>query len=342
MNFLSKTLSLVAISAGLLTMSPNIVYGQDCDPCDSDDSCSRSFCDLDFEVGVEFLWWKPCVDDLDYAAERTTSNSPFTFQIKSIDPDWEPGVRVMLALPGFYCDWDLRVSYTYIKSDDSSKIEEDDAIVPVIGHPGVSQHSLADEGKGTWKACYHEWDVLLAYDILFNECYSVTTLFGVAGVALDQELEATLSGESGDAFTKWKSDYCGVGFRFGTDYKYRMSECFEFFVMGTATILAGDADSKNEQDDSSSNSIAVVKDDDPCQIVCGYHIGAGFIYETSVCNYDSYIKLGYEFLQWNNLPNHRTFVADGQSENADVVISTSSNTRTFGFHGLTLGLSLTF
>ena len=340
MDFLKRTITRIMTCICLLTVASVVAQEEH---CDFNDSCGWSLCDLEFEIGADFLWWKPCVDDLDYAAKKTGDN-PTRLKMNSIDPDWEPGVRVTLTLLDFYCDWNLCASYTYLGSDDSSTVKENAKIIPAIIHPGISISSFYNEGKGSWCSRYHEWDVLLGYDILCNEYYSLQTLVGVVGINLDQRFKATLSDESTQISTKWSSDFCGVGLRFVTDYKFRLSECLELAALTSGTILTGSADTKNVMDDSDSDkkSDFIFMDDDPCQIVCGYRIGVGLIYETALCNYDSALKIGYEFVQWHNIPNHRIFVSDNSSSSSDGAVSTSSNTRTFGFHGLTLGLAMEF
>ncbi|NGX43727.1 MAG: hypothetical protein K940chlam7_02027, partial [Chlamydiae bacterium] len=312
------------------------------------DSCCWDPCNMNFELGADFLWWKPCVDDLDYAA-KNTKDSPREYKFKNICPDWEPGVRVYLGIPNLYCDWGLTASYTYINSDDSSSASStgDDDIIHVIQHPGLEINNDYECGKGEWDATYHDWDILANYNISCKKCHQFSPYFGVAGICLEQNLKITLddSSTSEKEITKWDSDYWGVGLRLGSGYQYRFSDCLSFFVKGDGTILAGEADSKIKFDDNDSNSNHDLsfKDSKDCQIIPGYHIRAGFIYDTCLCDWDFSLRLGYEFLMWHNVPNHRTFVGnDFTNGKKDAAISTSSNTRTFGFHGLLAGMSVSF
>lgn len=336
----NKFFSLALMSAALCAFAPSGVQAQNCDPCCDPcwDPCNFG----EFEVGVDFLWWKPCVDDLDYCADRKSSSNK-DFKHKSVCLDWEPGVRVFLGKPDFYCGWDFGASYTYISSCTSSTTKHNGNIVPTNTHSGFTS-AFFDEGKGSWDSCYHEWDLLISFDNSCNQCHQLSHYFGVAGIVLDQELKATLENSSQIEQTKWDSDYWGVGFRLGTDYNRRICDCFSFFANGNATILVGDADSKTRFDsrDSGTSADHTFKDDDTCQIVPGYHLSAGFSYDTCVCDWDFSLRLGYEFLVWHNLPNQRTYVSDSSFSSPETALSTSSNTRTFGYHGLLAGVQMSF
>jgi hypothetical protein len=80
-------------------------------------------------------------------------------------------------------------------------------------------------------------------------------------------------------------------------------------------------------------------DDDKCLIVPGYHVQVGFLYESCYCGVDFGVRLGYEFVNWYNVPNHRVF--PGESD-LDSAISTSSSIRSFGMHGLLAGADVRF
>ena len=118
------------------------------------------------------------------------------------------------------------------------------------------------------------------------------------GIVVDQEFKATIEKFSKVIRTVEDSDYWGVGFRLGTNFERRLSDCLSFFANGHATILAGEACVKNKFDsqDSDSDAEHTYKEDDFCQLVPGYHIAAGFSYDTCVCDWEFSLRLGYEFL----------------------------------------------
>lgn len=339
----SQKLSLAILCAGLLALIPNAASAYLCDPCC--DPCYDPCCLGGFEVGIDFIYWKPCIDELDWGATvETENNSPVTTTVKykSICPDWEPGIRVYFGMPEAFCDLGLAVHYTLIGSDDSSSAEESEGVVTPLQHQGPDTDSPWDEGKGTWDLCYHEWDVLLTYDISCTPCHNFKPYFGLAGIYLEQELDVELiEGSDTSGVIEWESRYWGVGLRFGSEYKYRMNQCLSIFALCEGTLLAGEADNDNKQTyGTSSLQIIEIKDDDCCHFVPGFHIGAGILYDGCVCNNDFTIKLGYEFIEWRNVPNHRVFTGDNSGSESSH--ATSSNIRTLGFHGLMAGLYMSF
>ncbi|NGX43086.1 MAG: hypothetical protein K940chlam7_01377 [Chlamydiae bacterium] len=354
-------LSLAILSFGLMALTPNFAsaqyydsccepyYNSCCDPCEWDPCACR-----EFEVGVDFLYWKPYVDNLNYGVIYDRDRAKF----KKMCPDWEPGVRVMLASPNAYCGWELRGSWTYIESDDSSQTkagEEEWVTSPLIHNAMIlelgEEADLFKKVEGSWNARYHEWDILASYNISCKECHFFQPFFGVAGIFLDQDLKVEASGTISDitseAKVKWDSEYWGVGLRAGTHYEYHFSNCMRFFANAYGTILAGEATIKNDQfiEQISGTGENIVergfKDSENChQMVPGYHLATGFIYDTCWCNWDFSFRLGYEFMNWHNIPNHRVF--SGDDLNAGIGHSSSETTRTLGFHGLLAGLSVGF
>ncbi|HEY4832830.1 MAG TPA: Lpg1974 family pore-forming outer membrane protein [Waddliaceae bacterium] len=332
----------VLASAALLTFAPNMAnaYNRDCDPCNNtcDWNCCGGF--EGFDIGVDFLWWKPCVDDLDFCASVDEESDGFDWNIKykGICPDWEPGVRVLFKMPSCYCDLGLAACYTYIHAQTKRSFRGDDDVACPLIHPATDEAGdTFDAARGRWELNYHDWDVLATYDIACNQCHHFKPFIGIAGNVINQKFHVKLRADSEIDTVNWSSDYWGVGLRAGAEYVYQISDCLRFFSVAHGTLLAGKADGTNHQ---SFPSTVRVKDDNCCYFVPGYHIGTGFSYNTCMCDWDVSFRIGYEFLVWHNVPNHRIFTGgDGMGSYSD---STSPSTRTLGFHGLLLGLGVSF
>ncbi|NGX43302.1 MAG: hypothetical protein K940chlam7_01597 [Chlamydiae bacterium] len=336
-----KIFSLALMSVALFTFVPGGVQARDndscCDPCYDPCDCGG------FEVGVDFLWWKPCVGDLDYAAVKKDSK----FKHKGICPDWEPGFRVYIGKADVCCGGGFGASYTCVSSKSSSSTKKDGEVVLGYGHPGfLTNKGRYDKGKGSYDVNYQEWDLLASYGSSNGECSQSSYYFGVAGINLDQEFKAEIRQNSPARIrNKWDSDYWGVGLRIGADYKRRICDCFSFFANGQASILAGESCAKSRFDsqDSNTNFDHKFTEEEVCRVVPGYHVGAGFSYDTCVCDWDFSFRVGYEFLSWHNIPSRRTYVSDEKiGDEIEAALSTSSNSQTFGFHGLFAGFQLSF
>jgi hypothetical protein len=277
-------------------------------------------------------------------------------EYEALCPEWEPGVRIYLELPDLFCGWDLSASYTYLKSGDHASQEFDDpgpedGIISPLLYTGLAPFDGIinfEFGDQHWDLYYNEWDVLLSYDICCGGCHHFTPFFGVAGIVLDQELTAEFENTSEGAISaydfEWKSDYWGVGLRAGAAYQFDLNCGLSIYANSHATLLAGEANSKSEHffEDLSAEADGGIefKDDDCCHFVPGYHIAAGLAYAGCWCDWEIGARLGYEFIYWHNIPNHRVFF--GGDSVAEASHSTSPHTRSIALHGLVAGVSLTF
>ena len=346
---LNKKIGFTVLCAGLLVLAPSFVKADSCgscntcNTCNTCDSCDPCDCWGNFDFGADFLYWKPCVDDLDYAAEESSADKHFKY--RSICPDWQPGVRVYFGMPDFYCDWGMSASWTWIESDDCGSTKDVNDILGILLHPHTLAHhetGTFDKAKASWDSTYNEWEVLFSTDLSCKECHHFMPFFGVAGLFLDQDFSCDYYDSDVKTYkAKWDSELWGVGFRAGTEYQYRFSDCFSFFTKAAGTILYSESDSKHKSECFAATGYNITaKDDDCCQIIPGWHLGAGFSYDTCYCDWDFSLRFGYEFLQWCNIPNHRTFGATDDA--AGHAQSTSPNTRTYGFHGFFAGLGMSF
>lgn len=273
---------------------------------------------LRWNTSIEFLRWMPCTEETEYTAERSNS----TYSIHEISPEWENGFRIGLAVEGILDQWDLWLSYTHLEADTSSHRKATGALLPVNISPA---DIFYNEAKAHWRMGYKEWKALLGYDILYNENYRVKTLFGLTGITSHEYLKTQFSGDSEPFFTRWKQHSTGIGGTFGILCGYHLSEDFEFVCLGSGSLLAGRGHS------SSQDSNIKSKDHAKQRMICGYEIGARLVYDTSLLNKDALLHLGYQFVQWQNLPYDR-FAAQQRIQSH----------KPLGFHGMTLGLNLIF
>ncbi len=359
----NKKLGFVFINLALLTMTPNFANADSCyDPCC--DPCSFG----GFEIGADFLYWKPCVDNLDYAVVRYKDASEGTspeittkkYGYKCLCLDWEPGFRIRFGKDDIWCNWRLNGSYTWqnVTSSAACKHEgtagiTDGYVSSPLFHPAL--HFTEDDPNfweltkvtGKYDLTYQTWDVLLAYDIACNRCHSFQPFFGVEGLILNQEYRTKgyVDYENDDVDSvsaKWSSDFFGVGLKIGTDYQFQMFDCLQFYGSAAGSITVGDHDGKyvgGVWDQSGNGDFSAFSDGDCCQFVPGYHLAAGFLYETDACGCEFAVRLGWEFVQWHNVSNPRSF---SNWIPGNEYFSSSSDYTTLGFHGLVAGLDFSF
>lgn len=325
-------LSLMSIS--MLTSLPESAEASSWDP-----RC-WNLCNIPFEARVEAISWKPCVDDLDYAAEVTTSDSETAVSYNEICPEWETGIRISVGLPGFCKDWSINSSYTYLQGSTSKKISfnnpsSTNGLTSPLAHPDLLPETLFSAIKGRYTFSYQEWDLLVKYNLCCSGRHEVNPFFGLVGVHLSQHLKGVFDNTS---TVRWKSDYTAIGLRAGSIYSYSLEDCLKVFASAHGSLVVGHPHSKNKQHFTTHLTL---KDDDCCHTMAGYHLAVGLEYDSCLCNQPYTLTAGYEFVNWYHVPNQRVFTStDG--ETAEISHSTSPNTRTFGFHGVFAGIVLPF
>ncbi|GAB4232851.1 MAG: hypothetical protein Tsb0021_11660 [Chlamydiales bacterium] len=298
----------------------------------------------DFVLSADFLLWKLCQNDRDYAISSNNTISASGTQnlrYQFLDPSWEPGVRGCIKKINFWCGWDLSGSYTYIHPTESSEISS--TIPGSITSTLFSSHFNLDNllsAKANMKLEYSSFDVLFSRDFTLSDCHTLTPFIGMEGLFTEERLSSKIRNEEETASLNWKSDYWGAGLKIGTTYFYNLSQCFSLFAKGSLSLIYGEVCSENRQSIVSEeiNSELKYKSDRMGNCMPGWHLASGLSYEQILCGCSVHWRLGYEFVQWANFPNLRRYTTQGVS---NLGISTSSHTR-FGFQGLLAGVKVKF
>ena len=354
MNRWFTKLAMVLLPSFVVSFAPmNAVYDA-CNPCYADPCCDpcnpcADWCS-GFEIGADFIYWKPCIDDLDYAIQFDTPitviTGTSTGSYKFVDPSWEPGVRAYVSIEDIWCGWDLVGSYTWINVHKRSGVSgaASGTLFSTLFNPVVVTADAAgfSDLASRYRLNYQTFDVLLASECCLCD-HLFKPFFGITGVFLDQKIDASGTEiTTGFADTlDWHSDYWGIGLRVGSEYKYTFCDGFGFFACASGAIVAGESDTTRAE----VSNAAVTPEglsfdrDRQCQFLNGYHFAGGFLYEDCWCNWDFALRFGYEFVKWTNVTNLRRFTS---AATAQVGTSASSNTTTLGFHGIFAGLSVSF
>lgn len=376
MNFFNraKKMALVSFIAIASFFNPSKAESVDCFNC-----CNFSFCDWDFTVGADYLYWKPCTSNLDYAVvldndpfpAEPNFNTPIHYDIKSVCPDYESGYRVYVNGSSF-CGSSIgfSASYTQVKADSSHSVSANArTVLPTVLHPYQEQFltQTPDDvisyrsASADWESNYRNWCFGVTYHSDWNYCNRVGYFFGIAGMNFHEDFdtyfavadENVLTGLT--AFRKSTLDYCGWGLKFGSHYEYLICKGLNFFTHLNGSVLVGDGSNETTYGFVLENGNAdlapnyVFKKDDCCRVVPGYHLGLGVNYDACICNLNFNFRIGYEFVGWYNIPFYRTFVEG--IEDLDVVdnprilnlaISSSADVQDLSYHGMFVGLAFQF
>lgn len=360
MNKLNKKFAQAFLALGVLAIAPLAASCDPCNVCGPETSCGpvedqycdpcepiklvptkacNPVCDCCFDLTVDFILWKPCIDNLDYALVTEAGVGETRYEYKAIDPKWEPGVRVGISKPNLCCGWGLSGSYTYLTDRSSDNVTGE--VFPVVTHSGVVADTVYTNASSSYAYHYNAFDVLFSHSFVIHRSHLFTPFFGVQGLALDLKMDTTYSNVTDIVGARWSSDFIGAGLKVGSDYVYQAYDCIAFFARGSAAIVAGESDSHVDFD-ALDGDIVRFSDDDTCRFLNAYHFQVGLLYDWNICGCETNFRLGYEFVKWLNISNPREFVATGEEGDAALGRSTSPDTTTFGFHGLFAGIEMKY
>jgi len=297
-----------------------------------------------FQLTLEFLWWKPCFSDLDYGMKfdtATVGNNRTCGNYLYPGHQFSPGLRVGLDLDNVWCGWDLMFHYEWVQ--EKARREDNNntgLLVSTLFHGGFNDDVTAQTLNTSHKFQYQTFDILLGQDFCVSPCHYFVPFFGFQGVKLDQTWKSLATEVSGEltetADLRWDSTYEGLGLAVGVGYHYRLS-CIEFFTDAKLMAVRGCNVSRYQLNESYGATPTVKHhvfktDDTACSP--GLHLQAGINYVYEYCGTELVFTLGYEFVNWFNMPQVRRFTDSG----TDIGISSSPNSSGIGFHGLNVGL----
>ncbi len=330
---------------------------QGCSPCcTSNDCCCEPECFCRFPnfdpcckgignrflITGEFLWWTPCFNNLDYAIFTDdlglVGNVVFEDDsYQNVQHQWMPGFRVGLEIDQVYCNWDLRFNYTWFQGKDKQDVKGQlGYATPTIFHPGtITFFESFNQITGSHKYQYQTFEIQFGQTFKLACCHRLFPFFGLEGVKLDQVIKSNgIEADVTRAKVRWESCYEALGLEIGADYRFHLLSGLEFFAQGTFTVVGGCSKSVNRQEDVNDSRIVFFNTDDK---ICtpGLHLKAGADYTIESCGHEFLVTIGYEFIEWFNMPQIRRFLSDSSES---IGLSTSVNGSRIGFHGLFVGV----
>ncbi len=333
-------------------------FGCDFDPYSEFIVCARS-CRGEAFVNTDFLAWKACIDDLDYAVLTNTAvaaGATASGGSKFIDHGYQPGLRISGGVGDLWCGWGLTASYTYISDDQNDSVtgSEDATVHPTWVHGGLLAGDGYIYGSGQHKFRYQSFDLLWCREWDFWECYSLVPFFGVEYLSIDRNYsasfrnQASITGGQGShsvASMSGHADYRGFGFKAGTECSYFFGSCLEFYGTASGTLTAGTRrrDTAYSTSDSVTEAVYTLNSLDgnvaECVCVPGWHLGGGFRYRNQWCGHEYMASIGYEFIQWLHAPQIKRYAG---SVGPGMMVPTTSGHGSLAFHGVNLGFGVVF
>jgi hypothetical protein len=324
----SKLAAIILGFAGLTT-----TVQADCfDPCNT--------CCPDIEVGVDWLYWSPCISDQHFAI--TYDDASTTFKTHYICDDWDSGVRVYGKVKNLWNNFNGAVVYTYIKPDNNGHVDGN-GVRFSYGTPFT--YDPGDSISFDWELEYQTLDAVLSYsiDVTQNRCLKVEAFSGLTWIDVKQNRKDVLTEQVTEltTTTDWNrhNDFWAIGPSFGINTSLRICDCFNVFGMFKTSLVVGESESKEtlttKAGSDPENSVYFHADDE-CSCFPGIHLATGIDYELCICDCTFGIRLGWEYVQWINAP---TFPFYEQGDNG---IRSAPSTNNLTMQGIFLGLNATF
>lgn len=255
---------------------------QECDPCDpcymqnSCNLCDVSFCDVEFEVYVDALYWHVCSGDLDRYIGGVDNVT------RSIDPGYSWGWRI--GASAYWNSWDLGFRYTSFCKSRKEKFN----------------YGITDSNEDVYSKFefdFHVWDVEVGRECCVCEGMLFRPFFG--GKFADIDVKANYID---DPLVRAKTDYDGCGLYVGFDSRWQIcsfnacDRCIPVSLVSRFSTGVMDSDFKQRLKGELGDSSSKYKD---CQFVPVHEVYAGF--ELRTCDLfcaDAFFQAGYEAQYW--------------------------------------------
>lgn len=333
-------------------------------------NCNSCSCE-GLGVGADFLYWKLCENNMDYAlVEHVSSPTPNSINqgcYRFVKHSWDPGFRVWAEKKNLFCGYNLYGSYTRFDTTKSATTTASDSLLfstLAIGN----LNAITEQSLQRIDACHHvryqNFDVMLSFDYPICCNHSFTPLIGVEGIKIDESWKSPFSGlVDGDPATylvHWNSDYQAFGLKIGSRYDCDLSCGFSLFALGTFSLVTGSVNATNSQilsltpnPELPNNDIIVINNKDHTYLIQpGAHLAIGLNYERCYCGKTFKIRIGYELVDWWNMPTIRRFSGNAPvaasstpvqaADNVQQQASTSGAGSNMMFHGLFVGAEVSF
>lgn len=311
-----------------------------------------------FSVQAEFLWWQDHIDEIDYAFkgdEPLPLFTPFPVNIsgKMIEPDfhYDPGVRVAAGYDFGRDNWDTFLVWTYhynsatdrvkqiVEDPLNSPLDQTFILVPIRIEaldegssidPNWENFNLAADGFSKWQVRLNSVDFEMGYDYFFSHRFSVRPHLGLKAAWLDMHyrvkhntiyiIHQFFNDPFASASARGKSDYWGVGPRFGLDGYLHIGWGFSLYGKIAGALLYGEYDAQyriviNNLSNSALDSDITLKQDDYYRLRVTNQMAVGL--EWGWCfsqNYFFSLHIGWEAQYWWNqleIPFFSSFQPDG-------------------------------
>lgn len=241
-----------------------------CDPCSDDYDCCGG---LPGRVGVslDFLWWKACINNLDYAISYNGNIAAIPNSLEGeyqyVGHGWSPGLRAGVYVEDVFCNLDFSFFYTWMHDTHSASAIGSPPVPPttppsvqptlflefpnIVIAPATSTNLFWVGIAAKHNYRYQTFEGLFSGEYQLNCCSNLNPFFGAIALKLDQVMESStipaLTPEQIAALgpylpvyqVRWDSTYEAAGLKIGSDFLYKLCPDINFTASAAAMVVAG-------------------------------------------------------------------------------------------------------
>lgn len=302
---IKKTMAAILLSLAGITTT---VHADCWDPCDE--------CYPDITVGVDWLYWQPCISGQHFALETVNTSDPLQVRTHYFGDEWDSGTRVYVKVGNYWNGFSGALIYTYFNPDGNGDVSTElpQGLTYSYPVPGVTR--TGESISSSWEMEYQTLDALVScfINVSGSPCMKIEAFSGLTWIDVTQGRKDVLTDSTAQTTTDYifqrHHNFWAIGPAFGVNTSYRFCDCFDIFGTIKTSLVVGEGDNTDtflENDPSNTETPAVVTGvysaKDECFCFPGLHLVAGISYELHFCDTTFALRLGWEYVQWINAPS---------------------------------------
>ncbi|MCB1109858.1 MAG: MOMP family protein [Chlamydiia bacterium] len=221
-------------------------------------------------ISFDVLFWKTRVGGTEYAYtdQDPVGTLPVKGRKKSMEFDWDWGLRVGLGYNFDHDSWDVRAQYTWWETSGSDSVRAglNSSVIPLRGSSFLTTAPAQNQTVGEFFYCtsaksmydldYQAVDLELGRDYYISSTVSLRPFWGLKTAWIDQEQRTRYTGgeltinqgvnvlglQGNTVHVKEDSDFWGLGPRTGIDTRWYMGNQLSIFGNVSGALLLGHFD----------------------------------------------------------------------------------------------------
>ena len=259
-----------------------------------------------FDLFADLLVWQPS-EETSLLWASVLSYAPGDIEVfegADLTFDWDVGFRVGGGHV-FDCDcWDVKLYYTWFRSQGSRSLTEGDELIESQFFGGFLNNDVSESAKAMIKLNYNMFDGQLGREFCITECLSLRPFIGIKGGWIDQSLKSEWQIIDFQTFTTFPgaedltNDFWGVGPSVGVDSKWALGCYFSLFGDFETAFLWGTWKNRDLYQNALSRVINTnMKNAHAVSLMLRAFVGVGWERDFFCCTHFA-VKAGYEAQIW--------------------------------------------